>query len=82
MPPTWLLRTDPTPLTLTLTHTSTPHCTYTLQVGKYARVGTMMAKDSVRTRMESEQGISFTEFTYQLLQVGRGNRRQCSLCSL
>ncbi|KAI8472368.1 MAG: hypothetical protein J3K34DRAFT_367411 [Monoraphidium minutum] len=37
-------------------------------VGKYARVGTMMAKDSVRTRMESEQGISFTEFTYQLLQ--------------
>ncbi|GBF93022.1 hypothetical protein Rsub_05633 [Raphidocelis subcapitata] len=37
-------------------------------VGKFARVGTMMAKDSVRTRMESEQGISFTEFTYQLLQ--------------
>lgn len=37
-------------------------------VGKYARVGTMIAKDSVRTRMESEQGISFTEFTYQLLQ--------------
>ncbi len=33
-------------------------------------MGTMMAKDSVRTRMESEQGISFTEFTYQLLQVG------------
>ncbi|KAG2485358.1 hypothetical protein HYH03_015851 [Edaphochlamys debaryana] len=38
------------------------------EVGKFARVGTMMAKDSVRTRMESEQGISFTEFTYQLLQ--------------
>lgn len=37
-------------------------------VGKHARVGAMMAKDSVRTRMESEQGISFTEFTYQLLQ--------------
>jgi len=37
-------------------------------VGKYARVGTMLAKDSVRTRMEAEQGISFTEFTYQLLQ--------------
>lgn len=24
----------------------------------------------VRSRMESDQGISFTEFTYQLLQVG------------
>lgn len=38
------------------------------EVGKFARVGTMLAKDSVRTRMESDQGISFTEFTYQLLQ--------------
>lgn len=38
-------------------------------IGKYARVGTMMAKDSVRSRMESDQGISFTEFSYQLLQV-------------
>lgn len=37
-------------------------------VGKCARVGTMMAKDSVRNRLESETGISFTEFTYQLLQ--------------
>ena len=38
--------------------------------GKYARVGTMLAKESVRKRMESESGISYTEFTYQLLQVG------------
>ena len=37
-------------------------------VGKYARVGTMIAKDSVKTRMNSDSGISFTEFTYQLLQ--------------
>jgi tyrosyl-tRNA synthetase len=37
-------------------------------VGKYARVGAMLAKDSVRSRMESESGISFTEFAYQLLQ--------------
>lgn len=29
----------------------------------------MMAKESVRKRMESETGISYTEFTYQLLQV-------------
>ncbi|GAV87207.1 tRNA-synt_1b domain-containing protein/S4 domain-containing protein [Cephalotus follicularis] len=38
------------------------------QVGRYARVGTMMAKESVKKRLESEQGISYTEFTYQLLQ--------------
>ncbi|KAL0922358.1 hypothetical protein M5K25_006337 [Dendrobium thyrsiflorum] len=38
------------------------------EVGRYARVGTMMAKDSVKRRLMSEQGISFTEFTYQLLQ--------------
>ncbi|XP_050257529.1 tyrosine--tRNA ligase, chloroplastic/mitochondrial isoform X2 [Quercus robur] len=37
-------------------------------VGKYARVGTMMAKESVKKRLESEQGMSYTEFTYQLLQ--------------
>lgn len=39
------------------------------RAGKYARVGTMLAKESVRKRMESETGISYTEFTYQLLQV-------------
>lgn len=38
------------------------------QVGRYARVGSMMAKESVRKRLESEQGMSYTEFTYQLLQ--------------
>ncbi|MCL7026987.1 hypothetical protein MKW94_007727 [Papaver nudicaule] len=37
-------------------------------VGRFARVGTMMAKDSVKNRLESEQGMSYTEFTYQLLQ--------------
>jgi len=37
-------------------------------VGKYARVGTMMAKESVKTRLDSEDGMSYTEFTYQLLQ--------------
>lgn len=40
-----------------------------MSAGKYARVGTMLAKESVRKRMESESGISYTEFTYQLLQV-------------
>ncbi|WCJ40282.1 Tyrosine--tRNA ligase [Euphorbia peplus] len=38
------------------------------QVGRYARVGTMIAKESVKTRLESRQGMSYTEFTYQLLQ--------------
>lgn len=37
-------------------------------VGKYARVGVMMSKESVKKRLESEQGMSFTEFSYQLLQ--------------
>ena len=38
-------------------------------VGKYATVNQMMAKDSVRARLESEHGISFTEFSYSLLQA-------------
>ena len=42
--------------------------TFLRDVGKYARVGTMINKESVRKRMESESGISYTEFTYQLLQ--------------
>nr|XP_043635618.1 tyrosine--tRNA ligase, chloroplastic/mitochondrial [Erigeron canadensis] len=38
-------------------------------VGKFARVNTMMAKESVKRRLESsDQGLSYTEFTYQLLQ--------------
>ncbi|KAI8376135.1 tyrosine-tRNA ligase [Radiomyces spectabilis] len=38
-------------------------------VGRYARVNTMLAKESVKSRIESTQGISFTEFSYQLLQA-------------
>ncbi|KVH67064.1 tyrosine--tRNA ligase, chloroplastic/mitochondrial [Cynara cardunculus var. scolymus] len=38
-------------------------------VGRFARVNTMMAKESVKRRLEaSDQGLSYTEFTYQLLQ--------------
>lgn len=36
--------------------------------GKYITVNYMMAKDSVRKRIESENGISYTEFAYQLMQ--------------
>ena len=38
-------------------------------VGKHITVNTMVAKDSVRTRMEDRSsGISYTEFSYMLLQ--------------
>jgi len=36
--------------------------------GKHITVNYMMAKDSVKKRLESENGMSFTEFTYQLVQ--------------
>lgn len=36
--------------------------------GKHITVNYMMSKESVRKRIESETGISFTEFTYQLIQ--------------
>ena len=38
-------------------------------VGKHFSVNAMMAKDSVKSRMESTAGISFTEFSYSLLQA-------------
>lgn len=38
-------------------------------VGKHFRVGSMMAKESVRARLQSEEGMSFTEFSYQILQA-------------
>jgi tyrosyl-tRNA synthetase len=38
-------------------------------VGKHFTVNAMVAKDSVRSRMESDSGISFTEFSYSLLQA-------------
>ncbi len=37
-------------------------------VGKLFRVGPMIAKESVKARLHSEEGMSFTEFTYQILQ--------------
>ncbi len=37
-------------------------------VGKHFRVGPMLAKEMVKSRIHSEEGISFTEFSYQLLQ--------------
>lgn len=37
-------------------------------VGKYYRVGTMLKKDAVAARLNSDAGISYTEFSYQILQ--------------
>jgi tyrosyl-tRNA synthetase len=37
-------------------------------IGKHITVNYMMAKDSVKKRLESQNGMSFTEFTYQLVQ--------------
>lgn len=38
-------------------------------VGKHFTVNYMISKDSVRTRLDREEGISFTEFSYMLLQA-------------
>ncbi len=38
-------------------------------VGKYFRLGVMLSKDSVKGRLNSEEGLSYTEFSYQLLQA-------------
>lgn len=37
-------------------------------VGKHITVNYMMSKDSVRKRLDGDTGMSFTEFTYQLIQ--------------
>jgi tyrosyl-tRNA synthetase len=38
-------------------------------IGKQFRLGPMLAKESVKARLQSEEGMSFTEFCYQLLQA-------------
>ncbi|MFF2527048.1 tyrosine--tRNA ligase [Streptomyces liangshanensis] len=37
-------------------------------IGKHFRVNRMLAKESIARRLESDEGISYTEFSYQLLQ--------------
>ena len=37
-------------------------------IGKHFRVGTMLKKDAVSTRLNSDEGISYAEFSYQILQ--------------
>lgn len=38
-------------------------------IGKHFRMGTMLGKESVRARMESDSGMSYCEFSYQLIQA-------------
>ncbi len=38
------------------------------EIGKHFRVGTMLKKDAVAARLNSDEGISYTEFSYQVLQ--------------
>ena len=42
--------------------------TFIRDVGKHITVNYMMAKESVKKRIEGDAGMSFTEFTYQLVQ--------------
>lgn len=39
------------------------------EVGKNFNLSTMLSRESVRKRIDSQSGISFTEFTYQILQA-------------
>ncbi|WBW75456.1 mitochondrial tyrosine-tRNA ligase [Schizosaccharomyces osmophilus] len=43
--------------------------TFLNEVGRHVRVGQMLARDSVTSRLQSSTGISFSELTYQLLQA-------------
>ncbi|MDO5034234.1 MAG: tyrosine--tRNA ligase [Actinomycetaceae bacterium] len=38
-------------------------------LGKFFRLGTMLSKDAVARRLNSKEGISYTEFSYQILQA-------------
>ncbi len=46
-----------------------PYLQFLRDVGKHVTVNHMVAKESVKSRMEGEEGISYTEFSYMLLQA-------------
>jgi tyrosyl-tRNA synthetase len=48
---------------------SIPLMDFLRDTGKYFTVNYMLSKESVRRRIDSEEGISFTEFSYMLLQA-------------
>jgi len=63
--------------------TKLPLMEFLRDVGKHFSVNEMLAKDSVKSRLEQEQGMSFTEFTYSLLQsydyLELYDRHKCTL---
>jgi tyrosyl-tRNA synthetase len=69
-----LLDFEPGPFAATLVDNATWTAGISLlaflrDVGKHVTVNQMMAKDSVRLRLEGDAGISYTEFSYMLLQA-------------
>ncbi|KXN92446.1 Tyrosine--tRNA ligase 1 [Leucoagaricus sp. SymC.cos] len=60
---------SPTVLSNLMWHEKFTMLDFLRDVGKHVRVNTMLNRESVRARLESQQGLSFTEFAYQLLQA-------------
>ncbi len=46
-----------------------PYLDFLRDIGKHFSINVMVAKDSVRSRLEGEHGLSYTEFSYMLLQA-------------
>lgn len=63
------LNTQPTVMSNLQWHQSITMLDFLRHVGLHARVNTMLNRESVRSRLDSQQGLSFTEFAYQLLQA-------------
>src|ERR1700681_2823637 len=49
--------------------TTVPLTDFLRDIGKHFKVNVMLSRESVKRRLESEEGISFTEFSYMLLQA-------------
>jgi len=49
-------------------HKNFTFISYLRDVGRYFRMGAMLSKESVKARLASDNGMSFTEFCYQTLQ--------------
>jgi tyrosyl-tRNA synthetase len=49
--------------------TTVPLTDFLRDVGKHFKVNVMLSRESVKRRLDSEEGISFTEFSYMLLQA-------------
>ncbi len=49
--------------------TTIPLTDFLRDIGKHFTVNSMLAKESIKRRLEQEDGISFTEFSYMLLQA-------------